>query len=573
MVSKKQPKIKIYTQPKKSQTKKGRVKRPIIRGKNDKLIQRKVANSISVSKMQRELEKAIKQKDFSEYDRIMSQKDGQSTRMEIDLILNALNVLKQKIDNAILTGELYDPTNESVKNIISQGQELKKRLEKEFQELIRMRPNAERLNDRDKNRVRQIKDEVDRISLQFDKIDNLVDKIKDMPKLSPDEREEAKKKAKVKEDRKKIREAVGDIKIFGFDKTKKEQDLLQEVLKTTEGKKALKEEIIEKRADVISRIFEKLDRMKSLARRLEEIADKLNEYGIKGTIESKKGGSDELKSFNSIYLKLMKNYDKYVKYMNDPELNNMEDVKKFFEISVESANSLGNALNNMVNMGNGILAKYGPSKAKKEAKKEITSSMQNELDKFKDDYFEKSGLNAVIGEIKNHIANMKKFRLEIEGIKDDLGEKRFLIYGPNDKVKKLREDLEKLTKGTEINKYKMADDVIREEYGTKKGLSTKSFLNYMTGNLQKLIDLTFFNILGDNGVDHLLEIIDGYFEGDAEKGESDADKLKEAEEYVKKEVEGILKRYDKLNASIISLVNYYLQVIQVYKNNMAELTS
>lgn len=346
---KKKSTIKVYLPPKKPK-KKPKRKKPIIRNKNFGMLQKEIIDNIRVNTVQKKLEEALKNKDYAEFDRLKSAQTGQDARMGINLVLNALNLLKQKVDDILITAQSYDPTNPVVVNIEAEGGLLKKTLDKLFNELIMLRPKIGKFTDKDKDRLRQIKNEVDRISSSVNKIHGLLDKVKTMRKMTPEEKKIALGKKKIRDIQKDIKSDIKDLYTFGFDTTKDEQEKLKKLLEDKETGRYAGEVISEELKKRASDGFDKLEELKEKFKIIENINNVLVESAPD---ISRMAGFPikNIRNYTDTVKQIKKKLNKLDKSISKASLKNMDDVKDYISLTQNQIIDLEKDISDAISLG------------------------------------------------------------------------------------------------------------------------------------------------------------------------------------------------------------------------------
>ena len=234
---KKNTTIKIYPAGKARGTRGKKLpQKPVIRNKNFGQIQNAIISNIKVSTLQRELEESIKNCDFSKYDELLKQKGLQDERLKLDKILNAITLLKQGFNEARMDIQQFDPNNPLVDEVEKESDKLLLTLNKQFEEIIRMRPRIKTLTADEKRRLGTLDRDIERYSDNLNKVKSLVEQLAGKEKkLKPDEVTAIKERKEAEKSFGDIAKALKDVAKFGFNNTtQKDQDILKKALEKAE---------------------------------------------------------------------------------------------------------------------------------------------------------------------------------------------------------------------------------------------------------------------------------------------------------------------------------------------------
>ena len=194
------------------------------------LVARKIKDTIQIPETQRELEEAIKYKDFEKVNRLQGY---QQERTIISRSLQILGLLRNGFADAYNKSLEYDPTLQLTKDIQEDSETMVKALDEKKDFIINARSNLADLPEATKRKLDSLERDIERYSVDLEKIKALVKKLEKHKKLPREEIEKLKSRSIAREEIKALEDDLSEAFKYGLDDrlTKKLQDAFQKAEK------------------------------------------------------------------------------------------------------------------------------------------------------------------------------------------------------------------------------------------------------------------------------------------------------------------------------------------------------
>ena len=198
------------------------------------LVARKIKDTIQIPETQRELEEAIKYKDFEKVNRLQGY---QQERTIISRSLQILGLLRNGFADAYNKSLEYDPTLQLTKDIQEDSETMVKALDEKKDFIINARSNLADLPEATKRKLDSLERDIERYSVDLEKIKALVKKLEKHKKLpeapNPARKSRSSRVDLLPEKRSKLEDDLSEAFKYGLDDrlTKKLQDAFQKAEK------------------------------------------------------------------------------------------------------------------------------------------------------------------------------------------------------------------------------------------------------------------------------------------------------------------------------------------------------
>ena len=183
--------------------------------------------------LQAEMEDALAKKDFATYNKYRAEIKGENEKVKFGRTLEAIQILKQKVNNIKTELQNYNPNLKEYKIINEDIDLFLERLDNMFNQLVPLRNRLGKLNKEEERMYKSMDTDVDRYAFEISKIEGLLSKLSGKePKLLPEEVKMLKYNSDIKKKEKEIMNVLENLEKYGLDQSTKELNILRSYLST-----------------------------------------------------------------------------------------------------------------------------------------------------------------------------------------------------------------------------------------------------------------------------------------------------------------------------------------------------
>lgn len=298
---------------------------------------------------QRKLEESLKNKDFTLYNQLRTKGVANAEEGTIRNSIQAMQLIKSKLQTIIDEVYSYNPNIKEVDEIEKGAEALIETLEKQTKYLLLLLPKVGKLSKEDQNKLDVITRDVERYSVDLNKIDGLLKVLQTREeKLDPKLVEQLKARKKIKQEEEDLKKDVSEVFRFGLDTTKIEQDKLRKALDDPLKRDIISEDV-KNRADLYK---DKLIKLKIQYTTLNEIFNNINDERAKVV---KGNGSGPVNTFNTQYKDITNALSMLEDFILKPSIASIGDIERYMSLDTKEISKLSTAVEQVIKDGNKLL--------------------------------------------------------------------------------------------------------------------------------------------------------------------------------------------------------------------------
>ena len=300
---------------------------------------------------QKKLEEALKNKDFTLYNDLRTKGVANAEEITIRNSIQAMQLMKSKLQSIIDEVYSYNPNVKEVDEIEKGAELLIETIEKQIKFLLFLLPKVGKLSKEDQNKLDVVARDVERYSVELNKIDGLLKILQTKEnKLDPKLVEQLKKRKKIKAEEEDLKKDVSEVFRFGLDTTKIEQDKLRKALEDPLKRDIITEDV-RKRADTYQ---DNLTSLKIQYTTLNQIFNKINDSRAEVVTAN---GANAVNTFNAQYYSMTDAVNKLEDFILKPTITSIGDIERYMSLDTKELGKLETSIEQVIKDGNKLLKK------------------------------------------------------------------------------------------------------------------------------------------------------------------------------------------------------------------------